>query len=45
MEDFINRTLGDNAVRAGQKLPPLSFKEVEDRAKEVIERKADYNRV
>ena len=45
MEDFINRTLGDNAVRAGQKLPPLTFKEVEDRAKEVMERKADYNRV
>ena len=45
LEDFINRTLGDNAVRAGQKLPPLTFKEVEDRAKEVMERKADYNRV
>ena len=45
LEDFINRTLGDNAVRAGQKLPPLSFKEVEDRAKEVMERKSDYNRV
>ena len=45
IEDFINRTLGDNAVRAGQKLPPLTFKEVEDRAKEVMERKADYNRV
>ena len=45
IEDFINRTIGDNAVRAGQKLPPLTFKEVEDRAKEVMERKADYNRV
>ena len=45
LEDFINRALGDNAVRAGQKLPPLSFKEVEDRAKEVMERKSDYNRV
>ena len=45
IEDFINRTLGDNAVRAGQKLPPLTFKEVEDPAKEVMERKADYNRV
>ena len=45
IEDFINRSLGDNAVRAGQKLPPLSFKEVEDLAKEVMERKADYNRV
>ena len=45
IEDFINRSLGDNAVRAGQKLPPLSFKEVEDRAKEVMEQKADYNRV
>ena len=45
LEDFINRTLGDNAVRAGQKLPPWSFKEVEDRAKEVMERKSDYNRV
>lgn len=45
LEDFINRTLGDNAVRAGQKLPPLTFKEVDDRAKEVMDRKADYNRV
>ena len=45
LEDFINRTLGDNAVRAGQKLPPLSFKEVDDRAKEVMDRKADYYRV
>ena len=45
LEDFINRTLGDNAVRAGQKLPPLSFKEIDDRAKEVMDRKADYNRV
>merc|ERR1712112_358069 len=45
LEDFINRTLGDNAVWSGSVLPPLSFKEVEDRAKEVMERKADYNRV
>ena len=45
LEDFINRTLGDNAVRAGQNLPPLTFKEVKDHAKEVMERKADYNRV
>ena len=45
LEDFINRTLGDNAVRAGQKLPPLSLKEVDDRAKEVMDRKTDYNRV
>ena len=45
IEDFMNRSLGDNAVCAGQNLPPLSFKEVEDHAKEVMERKADYNRV
>ena len=45
IEDFINRSLGDNAIRAGQKLPLLRFKEIEDRAKEVMEHKADYNRV
>ena len=45
LEDFINRALWDNAVRAGQKLPPMTFKEVEDRAKEVVDRKSDYNRV
>ena len=44
VEDFINRILGDNAVRAGQGIPPLSFKEVEERAKEVTERKQDYVR-
>ena len=42
LEDFINRTLADNAVRAGQKLPPLSFREVDDRAKDLLERKTDY---
>ena len=44
LEDFINRILSDNAVRAGQKLPPLSFKEVDDRAKDLIDRKSDYTR-
>ena len=45
VEDFINRILGDNAVRAGQKLPPLLFKEVKERTREVMDRKADYARV
>ncbi len=44
LEDFVNRILVDNAVRAGQKLPPLSYKEVDDRAKDLIERKADFNK-
>ena len=39
LEDFLNRILADNAVRAGQKLPPLSFHEVDLRAKDLIERK------
>ena len=42
LEDFINRILADNAVRAGQKLPPLSFNEVDLRAKDLIERKNEY---
>ena len=43
LEDFINRILADNAVRAGQKLPPLSFHEVDLRAKDLIERKNEYH--
>ena len=41
----MNRTLGENAVRAGQRVPPLSFKEVEERAKDLVERKSDYARI
>ena len=39
LEDFINRALQDNAIKAGQELPPLSFKELDDRAKDIIDRK------
>ena len=28
LEEFYNWVLGDNAVRAGQKMPPVSFKEI-----------------
>ena len=45
MEDFVNRNLGENAVRAAQKVPPLSFKKVEERAKDLVERKLDYARI
>ena len=41
LEDFINRVLADNAVRAGQKLPPLSFMKVDERAKDLIEIKKE----
>ena len=40
-EDFINKVLQDNAIKAGQGLPPLNFDEVDKRAKEIVERKAD----
>ena len=43
-EDFINKVLQDNAVKAGQGLPPLSFDEVDKRAKEIVNRKADMMR-
>jgi hypothetical protein len=42
LEDFMNRILADNAVRAGQKVPPLSYKEVDERAKDLVERKNDF---
>ena len=45
MEDFINHVLGDNAVRAGQRLPPLTFKEIEERVKDVIDRKWKYAKI
>ena len=41
LEEFINRTLADNAVRAGQKLPPLSYREVDERAKDLVDRKTE----
>ena len=43
-EDFINKVLQDNAIKAGQGLPPLSFDEVEKRAKEIVDRKTDLMR-
>ena len=39
LEDFVNRALQDNAIKAGQELPPLSFKDLDDRAKDIIDRK------
>ena len=45
LEDFINRILSDNATRAGQNLPPLSYKEIDERAKYLIERKSEYARI
>ena len=33
-EDFINKVLQDNAIKAGQGLPPLSFDEVDKRARD-----------
>ena len=44
LEDFINRALGDNAVRAGQKLPPLSFKEIDERAKDLMDRRQEFTK-
>ena len=43
-EDFMNKVLQDNAIKAGQGLPPLSFDEVDKRAKEIVDRKADLMR-
>ena len=43
-EDFMNKVLQDNAIKAGQALPPLSFDEVDKRAKEIVDRKADLMR-
>ena len=44
LEDFANKVLQDNAVRAGQELPPLSFKEIDERAKDVLDRKTEFNK-
>ena len=44
LEDFVNRVLADNAVRAGQKLLPLSYKEIDERIKDIVERRAEYTK-
>ena len=44
LEDFLNRILGDNAVRAGQRLPPLAFNEVDKRANDLLDRRSDFSK-
>ena len=44
LEDFLNQILGDNAVRAGQRLPPLAFNEVDERANDLLDRRSDFSK-
>ena len=41
LEEFIDGSLAENATRAGNKLPPLAFPEVDIKAKEIIDRRAE----
>ena len=40
----MNQILGDNAVRAGQRLPPLAFNEVDERANDLLDRRCDFSK-
>ena len=42
LEDFVNKALQDNAIKAGQEIPPLSFKELDERAKDIMDRKNEF---
>ena len=41
VENFLDRCLAENATRAGQRLTPLSFTEIETRAKDVVDRRSE----
>ena len=40
----MNQILGDNAVRAGQRLPPLALNEVDERANDLLDRRSDFSK-
>ena len=40
----MNQILGDNAVRAGQRLPPLALNEVDERANNLLNRRCDFSK-
>ena len=42
LENFINKILEINQMKAAQRIPPMSFKEVHDMGKEYLENIADY---